>query len=157
MPRRALPKATIPRAKDKFCANLAETGQVTKAAKAGGFNKVTFYAWRKEDPEFDAAWNTALEHAADMLEDVAIGRATVGTLKPVFQGGIKVGSVREYSDTLMCLLLKAHKPEKFRERAQVDMSNKDGSMQMDDQARAARIAQLFAIAAQRKAEPDTEG
>jgi molybdenum-dependent DNA-binding transcriptional regulator ModE len=122
MPRRALTKQTLSRAREVFLSTLAETGQITKAAKAAGVSRVTPYAWRGADPEFSKAWDAALEKAADMLEDVAIERAANGVLRPVYQGGVKVGTVREYSDGLMALLLKAHKPEKFRERSEVQLN-----------------------------------
>lgn len=68
-----------------------------------------------------------------------------------------VESVKKYSDTLAIFLLKAHKPEKYRERTQMDVSNSDGSLTMDDATRSARVAQLLAIAKQRKADDDTFG
>jgi hypothetical protein len=39
-----------------------------------------------------------------------------GTLKPVYQGGKKVGAVREYSDTLLMFLLNGGRPEKYKHR-----------------------------------------
>ena len=35
---------------------------------------------------------------------------------------MKVGSVREYADSLLILLLKAHKPEKFCERTETRLN-----------------------------------
>lgn len=61
-----------------------------------------------------------------------------------------VESVKKYSDTLAIFLLKAHAPEKYRERTQMDVSNADGSLTVDDATRSARVAQLLAIAQQRK-------
>lgn len=60
----------------------------------------------------------ALETAAEVLEQEAWRRAVTGTLKPVYQGGEQVGTVREYSNTLMIFLLKGANPEKYRERVQ---------------------------------------
>lgn len=61
----------------------------------------------------------ALDDAVDDMELEAKRRAFKGTLKPVYQGGEKVGEIREYSDTLAIFLLKAHRPEKYRERHEV--------------------------------------
>ena len=47
-------------------------------------------------------------------------RAFQGTTKPVFFQGGECGEIREYSDGLAQFLLKAHRPEKYRERSQVD-------------------------------------
>ena len=54
----------------------------------------------------------------DDLELEARRRAVEGTERPVFYQGGEVGYVREYSDTLLIFLLKAHRPNKFRERVE---------------------------------------
>lgn len=75
---------------------------------------------RKNDPEFAEAWLLALEAGNDVLEAEALRRAVDGVDEPVFtQKGELAGHVRKYSDTLLALLLKAHLPEKFRERSEV--------------------------------------
>lgn len=69
-----------------------------------------------------------------------------------------VESVKKYSDTLAIFLLKAHKPEKYRERTNVDVTSSDGALTpVDDTAKAARVAQLMALAAQRKEAQDDFG
>lgn len=79
-------------------------------------------------------------------------------MEPVLDehGNHKIAAVKEYSDTLAIFLLKAHAPEKYRERTQLDVSNSDGSL-VDDTARSARVAQLLALAAQRKGEQEEFG
>ena len=61
-----------------------------------------------------------MESAVDDLEAEAWRRAKEGVEKPVFQGGKQVGVIREYSDTLMATLLKAHRPEKYRENFKIE-------------------------------------
>jgi hypothetical protein len=73
------------------------------------------YVWRQEDEEFAARWKMALDIGADSLEDEAVRRARDGYDKPVYQGGQMVGTVREYSDTLMVFLLKGARPRKYRD------------------------------------------
>lgn len=63
-----------------------------------------------------------------MLEREAFRRAHTGTLKPIYQGGEKVGSVREYSDTLMIFLLKGARPQKYRENHKVEVSGTVGTI-----------------------------
>lgn len=115
---RALTKATRQRARELFLAELAERGNVSAAAAAGGLSRVTFYEWRAADPSFAAAWDEALETAIDAMELEARRRAVDGVEKPLIgrigkdQDGI-ITIIREYSDSLMTLLLKAHRPEKF--------------------------------------------
>lgn len=66
-----------------------------------------------------------------------------------------VESVKKYSDTLAIFLLKAHAPDKYRERAAMELTGKDGGpLQLDDATRSARVAQLLAIAQQRKGDEE---
>ena len=43
-------------------------------------------------------------------------RLLQSSINPIFYQGKKVGDERLYSDALMITLLKAHRPEKFREK-----------------------------------------
>lgn len=99
-----------------FLEALASFGTVRHACEAADVGRSTVYEWREEDADFAAAWDAALEEAADTLEREAMRRAAEGVDKPVFQGGALVGFVREYSDTLLIFLLKGLRPEKYRER-----------------------------------------
>ena len=69
-------------------------------------------------PDFALAWDVAVDAAADALELEARRRAVEGTEKPVFFQGYECGRIREYSDTLLIVLLKANRPGKFRERVE---------------------------------------
>lgn len=95
---------------------LAQGFSVTSASRAAGITRQTLARWRRNDAAFDAACREAIEAGTDALEDDAIVRATVGRAKPVFYKGEIVGEVAEYSDRLMELMLKARRPDKFRER-----------------------------------------
>ncbi len=106
---------------------LAKSGNITAAANAAKIDRTSHYVWLKEDIEYVAAVEDAMEQAGDLLEEEARRRAYTGVLKPVYQGGEKVGSVREFSDTLMIFLLKGARPEKYKER--VDMNHR-GSVAM---------------------------
>lgn len=100
----------------RFLKTLAETANVTRSAEAAGISKLTAYIARDKSPLFRAAWQAALEHAIDTLEEEARRRAVEGWEKPVFYQGRPVGAVREYSDSLLMFLLRVHRPERFRER-----------------------------------------
>jgi hypothetical protein len=99
---------------------LAETANVTWACKAAKIPRRTAYEWRDADPVFSKGWEEAVELGTDALEDEAIRRGHAGVDKPVYQGGKQVGKLREYSDTLLIFMLKARRPDKFKERAQID-------------------------------------
>jgi hypothetical protein len=111
-----------PEKETEFLDRLGVTANVTQSCEETKIPRRTVYEWREADPEFAAAWDKALETGSDALEDEAIRRAHHGTLKPVFHQGQECGAIREYSDTLMIFMLKARRPERFRERSSVEHS-----------------------------------
>jgi hypothetical protein len=117
-----------------FLEHLANSGNIFASAKAAKITRSTVYERRDNDPEFKAAMFSAFEDATDLLELEARRRAHDGVDEPHFGSGgpglgtVQVGVVRKYSDTLMSLLLKAHRPEKFRERYEV---KHDGNVSID--------------------------
>jgi len=108
---------TTDHARQTFLETLRDTANASAAARAASVNRRTGYNWRDENPEFAADWDEALEEATDALEAEARRRALDGVAKPVFYQGEECGTVQEYSDTLMTLLLKAHRPDKYKERS----------------------------------------
>lgn len=110
---------------EAFLAAYAQVGNVTAAAKIAGVNRSTHYEWLKCD-QYQARFSEAHEEAADALEAEARRRALSGVDRPIFQRGQQVGVVREYSDTLLIFLLKATRPEKFRERFDHRLSGGEG-------------------------------
>jgi hypothetical protein len=82
-----------------FCERLANGFSVTEGAKAIGVERATVYLWRKKEPEFAAQWEAALDKGTEHLEDEAVKRATEGK-----------------SDTLLIFLLKARRPNVYREK-----------------------------------------
>lgn len=110
----------------EFIRHLREGATVVLAAHLVGLSRTTLYQKRVEDPEFSSAWDVAYEQGTDALEAEAERRAVKGVTKPVYHKGEVCGHVQEFSDILLIFLLKARRPEKFRDR--VDLSNKDGSI-----------------------------
>jgi len=113
--------------KAAFLKELARRANVSAAARQAKIDRQTAYNWYKNDPDFAAAWDEAVEVAVDGLENEAWRRAAAGTLEPVFQKGEKVGTIRRYSDSLMITLLKAHRPEKFKARTANEHSGPGGA------------------------------
>lgn len=108
--------------KNVFLAELAICGIVGSACKKAKIGRTTAYKTRDEDEDFAAAWDAALDTAVDAMEAEAWRRGTKGVLKPVYQSGKEVGHVREYSDTLLIFMLKGARPEKYRDRQQIDVN-----------------------------------
>lgn len=103
-----------------FIQALAGGATVTQAAAQAGISRQHVYRYRGQDAEFDEAWQEVYEHGTERLEAEAFRRAVKGTQKPIYHLGKRVGSVREYSDSLLMFLLKARKPDMYRERISVD-------------------------------------
>ncbi len=99
-----------------FLSALRRAANVSEAATAAGIGRTTAYEARQRDKPFSDRWDAAIEEACDALEREAWRRAVEGVEEAVFQQGVEVGRVRKYSDSLMIALLKAHRPEKYRER-----------------------------------------
>lgn len=102
--------------KAAFLAAYAECGNVTHAAKLAKCSRSQVYEWLRDDQGFSNSFDEAGEQAVELMEQEARRRAVNGTTRPIYQGGVKVGAIREYSDTLLIFLLKAARPEKYRER-----------------------------------------
>lgn len=82
---------------DRWLEVFRDTGNVRLACHACKIHRATPYQHREVSPEFAEAWKQAEEDACDLLEAEARKRA------------------RSSSDTLLIFLLKAHRPEKYRE------------------------------------------
>lgn len=110
------------RARETFLRVLADTCNVSEACRTANIGRTTAYEWREADPSFAAAWKDAEEAAADKLEREAWRRAVEGTDKPVTFQGVITATYKEYSDRMLEILLKAHRPEKFVEKSKVEHS-----------------------------------
>lgn len=111
---------------DRWLSVFRDTGNVRLACHAAGVGRTTAYMLRVRDPEFALAWKEAEEDACDLLEAEARSRA------------------RKTSDTLLIFLLKAHRPEKFRERFSIDMVLKRFEEMGDDELNGYLAERLFA-------------
>jgi hypothetical protein len=91
-----------------------DTGNVRLACHAVGIERSTAYRHRAANLEFAKAWKDAEEDACDLLEAEARSRA------------------RKSSDTLMIFLLKAHRPEKYREKVTIEHLQRFAEMTDDE-------------------------
>lgn len=109
--------------KARFLLAFGTSGNVTAACRSAGIgNRTRVYEWLNDDAAFRESYQEASTQATELLEEEARRRAVDGVVRPVFQQGRQVGEVVEYSDSLLTLLLKAHAPEKYRERVDVRAS-----------------------------------
>ena len=106
-----------------FLAAYRLTGSITEAAKAAQIDRRLHYRWLKSSEAYESKFERAKEHAADMLEDVAVRRVREGTLEPVFYQGKRVGWRRMYDSGLMQFLLRGLKPERYGHKTEVSGPN----------------------------------
>jgi hypothetical protein len=143
--------------KPAFLAALREVPVVSRACEAVGIERSTAYRAADADPAFQKAWDDAMEQGIDKAEQEAFRRAVEGTYKGVWHQGVLVGSERVYSDALMALILKGRRKKVYAERTEVTGADGGPVQQVDETAKAARVAQLMALAQQRKAEQEQFG
>ncbi|WP_122040430.1 hypothetical protein [Asaia bogorensis] len=105
-----------------FLDHLRKSANVSDAARAAGIDRKTAYNWRHSDELFCEKWKQALEEATDLLEAEARRRAIHGYEEPVLYGGRLVCDAEgnpvtrtRYSDGLLRMLLRAHRPSSFRD------------------------------------------
>lgn len=101
------------RLKKKFLEDFAQSGNVTASAEAAGVLRNTVYSWRRDDPQFALDMDEAGDEAVDRLEQEARRRGM------------------DSSDTLLIFLLKANRPDKYRDKPPVTIdSNAQGGVQI---------------------------
>lgn len=87
--------------KQRFLDALRSGASVTEAAQAAPFDRATAYKLRKHDEVFAREWFDTIEEGTETLERECARRAMDG------------------SDLLMIFLLKARRPEVYRDRYEV--------------------------------------
>ena len=101
-----------------FLNALAKTGTVKGAAQLSGESRANHYRWL-EDDAYRVGVGRARQMAADLLEDEAWRRGVEGDERAVYnRHGVRVDTVRYYSDRLLEKLLAANLPEKYKERVE---------------------------------------
>lgn len=126
-----------------FLEYLSEHGNVTDACHMAHISRRTVMR-AKKDPDFKRLYDEAFALGTEAMEDEAILRATKGINEPVFWKGRRVATIKKKSDLLLMFILKARKPEMYRD----NYTPPDQTPQYDDtvtsprEAIASRIARL---------------
>jgi hypothetical protein len=129
------PKSTDERAAAQavFLRSFSANGNITASCRAAQVARGTLYEWLEHDEAFGVQYHSAKEEAVDVLEAEAYRRAVQGVERYVVSMGKvvrdeqsgKALAEREYSDTLLLNLLRAHSP-KFRDSRRVELTGADG-------------------------------
>ena len=117
---------TTEQKKEAILETFRDCCNISKSCKKNKITRTTFYRWLNDDTAFKQSFNEAAQIAIGVLEDEAKRRALEGVSEPVYYLGKKVGTVKKYSDTLLIVLLKAHAPEKYKERNHTELTGRDG-------------------------------
>lgn len=122
-----------------FLNTLIETGgNMSKAATLLGMTRHNVYRWVQSDPVFAELYEHALEHGTDNLEERAYVRAM------------------DTSDRMMELLLKARRPEKYREQYKVEMESNLSAVDVSRLGDSLLAAMMQASARMREAQVDQQ-
>ena len=115
-----------PRTRAKLIKEFSRCGRIDLACERAGCSRDMHYEWLGKYPEYKQAFEQARDKMNDVLEGEAHRRAYEGTTKPVYQGGVQVGQIQEYSDTLLMFLLKCRRPAVFGDKTALAMSGPSG-------------------------------
>lgn len=101
--------------KTKFLEAYARLGTASGAAEETGISRATHRRWLASEA-YRKAFEAAEDEATELLEREALRRAVDGREEPIYFNGVQVGTTRKYSDVLLIFLLKAKRPDVYRER-----------------------------------------
>lgn len=104
-----------PEQDEVFFRCVSQGFSLSRSAEKAGYTARGVFNWRVRDQAFAAQCDECYEIGTEIMIDEARRRGMAGINKPVFHKGEVCGHIREYSDTLLIFLLKARKPDVFRE------------------------------------------
>lgn len=105
---------------------FSRLGMVMAACKDVGVGRTTVYEARQQDEAFAVAWADVEQATTERMEREAYRRAVEGVRKDIFYRDQVIGEERSYSDTLLIFMLKARRPDVYRENVKVEHSGKVG-------------------------------
>ena len=114
------------RAKHAFLECFAQWANISYACEMAGVARRNVYDWQERDEDFSRAFKIAESAATERLEREAWRRAVDGSpyKRTSYWHGEPVGTDEkiEYSDQLLQLLLRARRPDVYREKVDVAVS-----------------------------------
>lgn len=115
------PKYRNEKGKRAFIGAYIETCSITKACEAVGIARSVHYTWLAEDPLYRDDFFASKPQVAERLEDEAVRRGFEGIPKPITVAGERE-VIMEYDSSLLRDLLRAHAPNRFRDRQSVEIN-----------------------------------
>lgn len=152
---RALTPKLTAELKMVFCRAYAQRGIIREGTTAAGISRKTYQRWRKEDEAFNEACNEAKQMATDLLEAEAHRRAVDGFERPVIYKGEVTDTYKDYSDSLLTMLMKGNKPDKYKERSSVTHGGSVGRpMTLEQEDKESIVSSILGMITSK---PDPEG
>lgn len=163
--------------KPAYLAALRQVPVIKHACEAAGIDRTTAWRAREADEAFAEAEREAMEEGIDRAEAEAFRRGVVGFEEPVIDKGRLAYryeryvdedgaehyrlmldangqpiplTVRKHSDAMLGLVLKGRRKKVYADRTEVTGPEGGPVQAVDETAKAARVAQLLALAQQRK-------
>lgn len=123
-----------------FLTALSHCNNITAAAEAAGVSRTAVLKARKQDPQFRAKFEEAVQAAVDRAEYLAWKLAVEGQEEPVYYQGVQVGTKTVRSERMLEMILKAERPEKYASDVRAAQINQQTVANLTE----ARAAQLEA-------------
>ncbi len=106
--------------KAKWLEAFDREGTVFTACKESGVARSTVYNWRQQDEAFAIAWHDVEEATTERMEREAFRRSVEGVKRDIYHQGQVVGQERQFSDVLLIFMLKARRPERYRDNVKIE-------------------------------------
>lgn len=114
------------------------------AAAACGAGTKYFQRRRKEDPDFEQAYQEARADGDDVIRAEVHRRGVEGVKQAIYHDGKVVGHKQVYSDNLLMFLAKSRMPDEFGDKQTIDHNHKlDGAAEV----LVDKIASILGVAA----------
>jgi hypothetical protein len=116
----------------RFLSALADSCNVTFAAKKARVSTSAIYERRKANASFRNGWRTALREGYAKLELILLERALVGTEKVIERRDGSIERMREYSNSLAVALLRMHRDEVAEQESDQASSRDSGEDEVEE-------------------------
>lgn len=103
---------------------VAFPGAITlkAAAKAVNIDIQTHYKWKHNSPAYAQCFESLNTYVVEAMEEEAKRRSLLGVEKNIYYQGEVVGTEVIFSDQLLMFMLRAAKPDTYRERTSMELT-----------------------------------
>lgn len=99
---------------------------VSKASRMSGLRQSEADSLRIRCEYFARAWEDAYNEVTDRLEEAGLRRAIDGIEEEIYWKGIRVGTKRTYSDSILNMMLQGRRSTVYKSRTASELSGPNG-------------------------------